>query len=131
MVDSYCDTRYDWYQMREIRKGLESKMDISCYADPSYKYTTMRAVRKGMEESEFYWHLLLNRDMPGKLLFEIGRGIRMNHDITPYLKDGYDEEQLKEINDAFEAGVNLLPYIRKKVFMGFSFMKLFLVYRRI
>ena len=36
--------------MREIRKGLESKMDISCYADPSYKYTTMRAVRKGMEE---------------------------------------------------------------------------------
>ena len=67
---------------------------------------------------EFYWHLLLNRDMPEKLLFEIGRGIRMNHDITPYLKDGYDEEQLKEINDAFEAGVNLLPYIRKKFSWG-------------
>ena len=48
----------------------------------------------------------------------------------PHLKDGYDEEQLKEINDAFEAGVNLLPYIRKS-FHGFSFMKLFLVYRRI
>lgn len=54
MIDEVDFLRYVRYnlngsQMREIRKGLKSNINVSFYEDPKYDETQMYAIRKGLE----------------------------------------------------------------------------------
>lgn len=110
-VRVYADPSFDGGQMREIRKGLSEKLDVSKYALQEFSAPVMRGLRKalklGVDLSEY------GRAGYGtKELLELARGKkRGNPDILSFFEKGYEADQLEKINDAFEAGVNLLPYI--------------------
>lgn len=115
-VSLYAKPVFDSYQMREIRRGLELKLDASKYALPEFVFQTMRALRKGLEKGVDLVKYA-KKGYGGKELVELTRGlIAKNPDITHLFEKGYEAEQLKQINDAFEAGVNLLPYLSIKMY---------------
>lgn len=115
-VSQYANPEYDSYQMREIRKGLEQKLDVTKYARPGFVFLTMRAIRKGLEKG-IDLVKYAEKGYGGKELRELTRGlVAKNPDIVRFVEKGFNAEQLKQINDAFEAGVNLLPYLSIKMY---------------
>lgn len=136
-VSIYADRRFLEDQMRQIRRGLKEGLDVSVYADPSYDGGQMREIRKGLADglnvSVYASHefraavmralrkaLLLGEDLSeygragygGKELLELARGKKDgNPDILSYLEKGFHADQLAKINDAYEAGVIISPYV--------------------
>lgn len=107
-VEKYADSRYDWFQMSEIRKGLEKKIDVGKYVDPSIPFDVMRQIRRGLEDGV---DLSQGKGMPAGILQEIRKSVKAKVDILPYIKQGYEEEQLKQIRISLEKGVNIEPYL--------------------
>lgn len=107
-VESYADNRYDWFQMSEIRKGLEKKVDVDKYADASIAFDVMREIRRGLEDGI---DLSQGKGMPAGILRELRKALKSKVDIGPYIRQGYEEEQLKQIRISLERGVDIAPYL--------------------
>lgn len=115
-VSIYADPAFDSYQMREIRKGLELGLDVKKYAMPEVLFMTMRALRKALEKG-FDLTPYAKKGYGGKELMELTRGlVAENPEITQFFERGFKAEQLEQINNAFEADVNLLPYLSIKMY---------------
>lgn len=115
-VSLYANPVFDSYQMREVRRGLELGLDAKKYASPEFLFITMRALRKALEKG---YDLVpyAKKGYGGKELMELTRGlVAGNPDIRGFFEKGYNAEQLEQINNAFEAGVNLLPYLSIKMY---------------
>lgn len=107
-VESYADSRYDWFQMNEIRKGLRKKLNVGKYADPLIPFEVMREIRRGLQDGI---DLSKGKGMSAGILREIRKAAKSKVDITPYIKQGYEEEQLKQIRISLEKGVDIAPYL--------------------
>lgn len=107
-VYQYADSRYDWFQMNEIRKGLVKKLDVGKYANPSIPFDVMCEIRCGLEDGI---DLSRGKNMPAGILHEIRSSVKSKVDIMPYIKQGYEEEQLKQIRISLEKGVDIAPYL--------------------
>lgn len=107
-VAKYASPEYDWFQMEEIREGLKSGLDVSKYANPEMSYEVMRQIRKGLSQGI---ELPYRKGMSAGILREIRRASLAKINITPYIREGYKEEQLHEIRKAIENGIKLEPYI--------------------
>lgn len=105
-VDIYAHPDFDWFQMEEIRKGLERKVDVTRYADASIPFEVMRQIRKGLQAGVDLSGL---KKLPAGILRQILKGMKAKVDILPYIKEGYEEEQLTQIRIALENG---LPEIK-------------------
>lgn len=115
-VSLYAKPVFDSYQMREIRRGLELGLDAQKYALPEFLFITMRALRKALEKG-FDLIPYAKKGYGGKELMELTRGlVADNPDITQFFEKGFKAEQLEQINNAFEADVNLLPYLSIKMY---------------
>jgi hypothetical protein len=44
-------TKFNWYQMNQIKQGLEHKLDVSFYTKPEFNPNQMREIREGLEQS--------------------------------------------------------------------------------
>lgn len=42
---------FGYYQMEEIRLGLEKNLDVSVYAKPEYTHDQMEIIRLGLENA--------------------------------------------------------------------------------
>lgn len=49
-VTVYAKTQYGWQQMREIRLGLEHRVDVSPYVNPAFSWQQMQEIRLGLED---------------------------------------------------------------------------------
>lgn len=49
-VSVYAKTKFDDYQMSEIREGLVANLDVSLYANPKYSSEEMRKKRRSLYE---------------------------------------------------------------------------------
>ena len=107
-VDRYAGNAFDWFQMEEIRLGLREQLDIDKYADPQIPFEVMRQIRKGLEDG---FDLSQLKKMPAGILREVRYAMEAHVDISPYVKQGYVEEQLKYIRHALERGLDIDPYI--------------------
>ena len=107
-VARYAKPEYDWFQMEEIREGLKSGLDVSKYDDPEMSYEIMRQIRKGLSQGI---ELPYKKGMSAGILKELRRAMLAKVNITPYIREGYKEEQLQEIRKAIENGINIEPYI--------------------
>lgn len=115
-VEIYARTEYDWFQMEEIRKGLSAGLDVSSYAKPELPFETMRQLRKGLEEGlDLSAFVQLNTGV----LRQFRKARLANVDITGFINEGYDAEQLEQIRLAMESGVDIKPYLIKE-FRGAS-----------
>lgn len=107
----YAKVEFDWFQMEEIRKGLKSGVDIEIYAKPEIPYEKMRQIRKGLEEGIDLSEYL---EKNAGIIREIREARRANLNISKYIEEGYDANQLNEIRGALEKGINLDPYLCKE-----------------
>lgn len=108
-VSIYADKAYDWFQMKEIRKGLESCLDVEKYADPKLSFEVMHQIRKGLMEG---MDLTFAKTIPAGLLKELRKAIAAKVDIRVYIKEGYEEEQLRQIRIALERGINIGAHVK-------------------
>lgn len=107
-VKYYAKPYYDWFQMEEIRKGLERGLDVSIYAKPDIPYDKMRELRKGLEK-EMNLSPFLNLRVG--ILRQLRKSILSGISIIPYIKEGYDEEQLKAIRHAVQKRIPIEPWL--------------------
>lgn len=107
-VEYYATTDYDWFQMEEIRLGLSSKVDISKYAQPEVPFDIMRQIRKGLEQGIDLSH---GRRFPSGVLKELRIALSHKTDISRFIREGYDQEQLEQIRTAYENRIDIDRYI--------------------
>lgn len=107
-VQYYAKPHYDWFQMEEIRKGLEHGLDVRIYAKPDIPYDKMRELRKGLEK-EMNLSPFLNLRVG--ILRQLRKSILSGISIIPYIKEGYDEEQLKAIRHAVQKRIPIEPWL--------------------
>lgn len=107
-VERYAKSDFDWFQMEEIRLGLKEHLDIDKYADQQIPFEVMRQIRKGLEDG---FDLSPLKKMPAGILREVRYAKEAHVDISPYVRQGYVEEQLKYIRHALERGLDIDPYI--------------------
>ena len=107
-VSWYAGRSFDWFQMEEIRIGLEKGLDVSCYAKEKYSYEVMREIRKGLEDG-----IELERfaAVGAEFLRELHKAVKDKQNILPYIKAGYDPEQLAEIRHAHNNGCKIDQYL--------------------
>jgi hypothetical protein len=51
-VSVYANPEFAYYQMKEIREGLEQKLDVSAYAKPEYSWDKMCEIRERLEAAK-------------------------------------------------------------------------------
>ncbi|MBQ9444533.1 MAG: DUF342 domain-containing protein [Lachnospiraceae bacterium] len=107
-VTPYVKPEFDWMQMEEIFTGLENGVDVTCFADPSIPYEKMHQVRRGLERGI---------DISGDIKYSAGvlKQLRKSKeekiDISKYIEQGYDPEQLYQIRLAINHHVDPDQYI--------------------
>ena len=107
-VSDYADSRYDWFQMEEIRKGLEMSLDVSKYADPEISFDRMRQIRKGLEAGI---DLSDKKNMAAGVLQQLRKATLEHIDLSVYINNGFDEDQLHQIRLAKKNGVDIDSYV--------------------
>lgn len=107
-VSYYADSRYDWFQMEEIRKGLEMSLDVSKYADPEISFDRMRQIRKGLEAGI---DLSDKKNMAAGVLQQLRKATLEHIDLSVYINNGFDEDQLHQIRLAKKNGVDIDSYV--------------------
>lgn len=100
----YQDPGYNWLQMAEIRIGLENQTDISQYASIDIPYMKMRVIRESLEDGlEFDEKMIHSKD--ASTLEQIHLAFIDKVDLTPYIKQNFDAEQLEQIRIAKKEGI--------------------------
>lgn len=79
--------KLDYNQLVEVRKGLESGIDVSRY---------------------------MNSSMPWMLMEELRLEMEQDIDMTKFRKDGYDLSQVSEIRQGLINGINVAEYTKKE-----------------
>jgi uncharacterized protein (DUF342 family) len=111
-VSRYANAEYDWFQMEEIRKGLEQGLNVDTYASPDVSYDRMRQLRKGLKEGI---DLSKYVKMKAGIIRQVRKAFASKINITEYLREGYDAEQLEEIRVALEKGVDAKQYLTNEL----------------
>ena len=52
-------SKYDEFQLKEMKLGLESRVNISLYANPKFNQYQMKEIRLGLEEGlDISWYMI-------------------------------------------------------------------------
>lgn len=111
-VEKYANPAYDWFQMEEIRKGLRDGLDIEFYAAPSIPYEKMRQMRKGLAQGV---NLAPFLHLSAGILRQLRKAVAARVIISPYVKEGYQAEQLDQIRQALERQLDIRPYLTREL----------------
>ncbi len=104
----YNEKDFDWFQIKEIKKGLEAGLDVSFYALPEISYQKMRELREGMMEGI---NLRPYMKLPSGILHQLRIARQKQLDIAKYVLQGYEAEQLEQIMNALELHLDIEPYL--------------------
>lgn len=107
-VEYYAKPYYDWFQMEEIRKGLLDRLNVSVYAKPIIPYDKMRQIRKGLRAGI---DLSPFNGLEVGILRELRKSLISGVSLIPYIKAGYDREQLEAIRHALQKHIDIDPYL--------------------
>lgn len=96
--------------MREVRKSILAKVDITKYIREGYKEEQLREIRKAVENGiDIEPHI--NVGFNGAGIHEIVEGLESKLDVTLYTKDKYNWQQMREIRLGLKARVDTKYYI--------------------
>lgn len=90
-IDTIRGEQLDLYQLTEVRKGLQSRVDVRKYMSASIPWMQMEELRLEMEQ-----HV----------------------DMSKYRKNGYARSQIAEIREGLAKGLDVSEYDRKDFFSG-------------
>jgi len=99
---------YDWFQEEELELCKERGIDTTSFEDPSVSYLVMRELRLGFEGD---MNLVPYMSYPAGVIKQIRIAKASNIDIIPYVKSGYDAEQLEAIRAALAKDIAIGAYI--------------------
>ncbi|MDD7177350.1 MAG: flagellar assembly protein A [Lachnospiraceae bacterium] len=108
MKDDKILNNFDYFQQKEIQKGLEKKIDISLYAKPEIPFQIMCQLRKGLE---YGYDLTPYMTYGAGVLHELIKSIQSGVSLVPYVHAGYDSDQLNAIRQALEKQIDINPYL--------------------
>ena len=106
----YQDPAFDALQMREIRKGLQSGVDISQYAMVTMPYLKMRVIRESAEDGLVFEKKDVDR-YNANILNQMHKAFLDKVDITKYIAQKFDDEQLEEVRIAIKEGIPIDDFI--------------------
>ena len=112
-VSWYANPKFDSMQMKQIRLGLESKLDVSIYADPKFDSLQMEEIRLGLESgldvSEY-----ANLKYDTRQMRQIKKGLESGLDISWYADPKFDGMQMTQIREGLESGLDISWYADPK-----------------
>lgn len=109
-ISQYADPKFYARQMRQIRLGLESGIDISQYADPKIDGPKMEEIRLGLESGvDISWYANPKKFTSGQME-EIRKGLESGVDVSVYADPKFDWSQMREIREGLESGVDVSQY---------------------
>ncbi|MCR5100029.1 MAG: FapA family protein, partial [Butyrivibrio sp.] len=112
--DKYTDIEMRGESFKEIRIGLEKRLDVKLYAKRCYSYQQMRELRYGLEHQVDISYYSSRLYMPGQMK-EIRLGLEHNVDITEYSSMIYTAKEMRSLRKWLETG-RLIPEDRRIVF---------------
>ena len=108
-TDKLRSGKFDLYQLTEIRKGLQSGVNVSRYMSSSIPWMQMEELRLEMEQNVDMSRYRKNGfGLPQ--IAEIREGLAAGLDVSEYDKKDYFAEQMKEIRLGLKAGVPVVFY---------------------
>lgn len=110
---SFREQGFTEYQLIELKKGLESGVDVKLYANKNYLAVQMRQIRYGLEDG-LDVSLYNDEKYDWFQMEEIRRGIKSGVDISIFSKETYSYEVMREIRKALEDNI----HIEKFAFIG-------------
>ena len=108
---------FNEYQMKQIRKGLESGVDVSVYADPKYNDFQMEQIRLGLE-NDVDVSVYADPKYDEFQMGEIREGLETGVDVSMYADPKYVWRQMEEIRLGLENGVDVSMYADPKYVWG-------------
>lgn len=93
-MDVYSIDNMNWQQMREIRLGLENRLDVSIYQNPLYSWRQMHQIRLGLESNlpveDYKSFMYTSKEMEKR---------RLRLVKAASLMPGYNKHEKKEYKD--------------------------------
>lgn len=108
-VEKYRHLSFDVLQLEQIRKGLESGVDVSVYLDPKKSWLEMEETRISME-SGFPIQKYIAKGYDRLQCAEIREGIQEGVDVSWYLDVNYLAPQMREIRKGLKRGIKVKLY---------------------
>jgi len=110
----FDEGEFDNRQMREIREGLESGIDVSQYADPNFSADQMGQIRSGLE-SGIDVSKYADPKFDVRQMYYIKRGLRSGFDVSKYADPKFDGGQMAQIVWGLESGVDVSQYANPNI----------------
>lgn len=108
-VEKYRHLSFDVLQLEQIRKGLESGVDVSVYLDPEKSWLEMEETRICME-SGFPIQTYIAKGFDRLQCIEIREGVQAGVDVSWYLDVNYLPSQMKEIRIGLQKNIPVKLY---------------------
>ena len=103
------DKKFNIYQLAEIRKGLETGVDVQAYLDPRKPWNEMEEIRLELQSGI---DMSIYRDAGFDImqLAEIREGLQQGVDVTEYARPEFFADQMRQIRLGLEAGIPVIFY---------------------
>lgn len=108
-IERYRRLSFNALQLEQIRKGLESKVDVELFMDPAKNWLEMELIRTSLEagiDIEKY----IEQGFSWLQCQEIVKGVEEKLDVKKYLNVHFLAPQMKEIRKGLERGVSVDIY---------------------
>ena len=108
-IVEYIQKGYNEEQLEQIRITLERGLDIKPYLNEAYLGASIREIRKGIE-SGIDVSIYANEEYSWQQMREIRLGLVGQLDVSYYAKPLYDWQQMREIRLGLEEGIAVESY---------------------
>lgn len=108
-IERYRRLSFNALQLEQIRKGLESKVDVELFMDPAKSWLEMELIRTSLEagiDIEKY----IEQGFSWLQCQEIVKGVEEKLDVKKYLNVHFLAPQMKEIRKGLERGIVVDSY---------------------
>lgn len=108
-IDRYRRLSFDVLQLEQIRRGLESGVDVEVYLDPQKSWLEMEETRVSMETG-FDMRKYIDQGFDWMQCNEIRAGIQAGINVSKYLDVSYLAAQMKEIRKGLQKKLDVSQY---------------------
>lgn len=108
-VSLYAGDEMNWQQMREVRYGLDKRLDVTPYLNPLYSWEQMREIRLGIEEGfpiEQYSSFMYTASQMKERRLTLAKGERLQG-LENTVSSKYSDFELFVDNEKMEATIFL------------------------
>lgn len=114
-ITQYCDETFDDKQMSCIRQGLINGVDVTLYNKKRYTAEQMDAILEFQSlildgEIDFNINLICNHKYSPECMYFLGEKLANGEDISIYIKNDYDINQMHVLCMGLEYDVDISQY---------------------